>query len=223
MFIVIAGGGKVGAALAHDLPPEGHEIVLLEKNRRKAQDLEDELGASVLPHDASEGRWLSMAGVARADLVIAVTGDDEDNLVICQLGRTLSHGRARTIARVNNPKNQDAYRLLGIEVIVNATDLVMSMIERDLGAASVVHLMRLRSAGLELVELTVAKESAADGSPVAALGLEELGARIAVVQRGDAALFKLSDLVLASGDIVVAVVDVANEDAVRDRFAAAHF
>ena len=69
----------------------------------------------------------------------------------------------------------------------------------------------------------MAKESAADGSPVAALGLEELGARIAVVQRGDAALFKLSDLVLASGDIVVAVVDVANEDAVRDRFAAAHF
>ena len=82
MFIIIAGGGKVGAALAHDLPPGGHEIVVLEKNRRKAQDLEDELGASVIPHDASEGRWLSTAGVARADLVIAVTGDDEDNLVI---------------------------------------------------------------------------------------------------------------------------------------------
>ena len=95
MFIVIAGGGKVGAALAHDLPPEGHEIVLLEKNRRKAQDLEDELGASVLPHDASEGRWLSMAGVARADLVIAVTGDDEDN------GRAPSP--ASTTPRIKTP------------------------------------------------------------------------------------------------------------------------
>ena len=223
MFIVIAGGGKVGAALAHDLPPGGHEIVVLEKNRRKAQDLEDELGASVIPQDASEGRWLSTAGVARADLVIAVTGDDEDNLVICQLARALSKGRARTIARLNNPKNQDAFRLLEIEAIVNATDLVMSMIERDLGAAAVVHLMRLRSAGLELVEMTVASESAAAGSSVTDLQLEQLGARVAVVLRGDDALFTFTDLVLRPGDTVVAVVNIANESALRSHFDAAHF
>ncbi len=220
MFIVIAGGGKVGAALAPDLTQGAHEVVLLEKNRRKAQDLEDELGASVVPHDASEGRWLLGAGVARADLVIAVTGDDEDNLVICQLAEALSHGRVRTIARINNPKNQDAYRLLGVEAIVNATDLVMSMIERDVGAASVVHLMRLRPAGLELVEMTVSEDSEAAGSRVADLQLTEQGARISVVLRGDTALFKLTDLVLEPGDTVVAVVEVDSEDALRSRFAA---
>ncbi|MCY3913601.1 MAG: hypothetical protein OXG43_10205, partial [Chloroflexi bacterium] len=99
----------------------------------------------------------------------------------------------------------------------------MSMIERDLGAASVVHLMRLRSAGLELVELTVASESAAAGASVSDLQLEQLGARVAVVLRGDDALFTFTDLVLRSGDTVVAVVDIANEGAVRSRFDAAHF
>jgi trk system potassium uptake protein TrkA len=220
MFIVIAGGGKVGAALARDLAKAEHETVLLEKDRGKAQALEDDLGSSVIPHDASEGRWLLRAGVARADLVIAVTGDDEDNLVICQLAETLSLGTARTIARINNPKNQDAYRLLGIEAIVNATDLVMSMIERDVGAASVVHLMRLRSAGLELVEMTVSESSEAAGCRIADLQLTEQGARISVVLREDAALFKISDLVLEPGDTVVAVVELDSEDALRSRFAA---
>lgn len=220
MFVVIAGGGKVGAALARDLSQAHHEVVLLEKDRRKAQYLEDELGTSVLPHDASEGRWLTSAGIARADLLIAVTGDDEDNLVICQLGEALSCGNARTIARINNPKNQEAYRLLGIEAIVNATDLVMSMIERDVGASSVVHLMRLRSAGLELVELTVADGSEAAGSRIVALQLTQQGARISVVLRGETAYFDLSDMVLEPGDVAIAVVEVDSEDALRARFSA---
>ena len=99
----------------------------------------------------------------------------------------------------------------------------MSMIERDLGAASIVHLMRLRSAGLEIVELTVAEDSAAAGSSVTELQLEQLGTRVAVVLRGDDALFTFTDVVLAPGDTVVAVVAIANESAVRSRFDAAHF
>ena len=151
-MIIVAGGGKLGAALARDLVEAGQEVVVLECNRRKAQVLEDQLGSSVLLCDASEGRWLRAAGVQRADLLIAVTGHDEDNIVICQLGRALSNGRLRTIARVNNPKNGDTFRLLGIEALVDATDLVMATIEEDVRVSPAIHLVRLRSAGLDLVE-----------------------------------------------------------------------
>ena len=135
MFVIIAGGGKVGGQLARDLLAERHEVVVMEYDVGKARTLQDDLGDAVVPHDASEGRWLIDAGIDRADLVIAVTGDDEDNIVICQLGAALSGGRARAIARINNPKNSDTFRTLGIESIVNATDLVMTMIERDVSVA----------------------------------------------------------------------------------------
>ena len=219
MFIVIAGGGKVGSALARDLLAAGHEVVVLEEDRRKAQELEDELGSAVIPHDASEGRWLLAAGIARADLLIAVTGHDEDNIVICQLGRALSDGRARTIARINNPKNSETYRLLGIESIVNATGLVMSTIERDVSVAPVVHLMRLRSAGLELVEFPVTADSPAAGTSIAELALPERGGRISVVLRDDQALFPVPATVLKEGDTVIAVVQIAQEQDLRELFA----
>ena len=219
MFIIIAGGGKVGGSLARDLLAAGHEVVVLEVARRKAQELEDELGSAVFPHDASEGRWLLAAGAVRADLLIAVTGHDEDNIVICQLGRALTDGRARIIARINNPKNSETYRLLGIESIVNATDLVMSTIERDVSVAPVVHLIRLRSAGLELVEFPVTADSPAADSSLAELRLPERGGRISVILRNDQALFPVPETVLREGDTVIAVVQIVQEGQLRMLFA----
>lgn len=219
MYIVIAGGGKVGEQLARDLIAEAHEVVLLERDPHKADSLEDDLGSTVLAHDAAEGRWLIEAGVSRANLLIAVTGDDEDNIIICQMGTALSGGQARTIARINNSKNSDAFRALGVEAIVDATDLVMSTIERDVSLAPVVHLMRLRSAGLDLVEITVGAGSAAAGSTVATLSQTEHRAWISVILRGNDALLPTPTTVLKPGDSVILVVETAFEDALRDEFA----
>ena len=105
MFILVVGAGKVGYHIARELLDIGHEVVLMEKDATHAQSLKTELGSVIIGHDGCEGRWLLEAGVKRADLVLAVTGEDEDNLIISQLASSLSKGRARTIARVNNPKN----------------------------------------------------------------------------------------------------------------------
>ncbi len=219
MFIIIAGAGKVGGALARDLCAAGHEVVVLEHDTRKAQSLADEIGSSVISQDASEGRWLIGAGIERADLLIAVTGDDEDNIIISQLGRALSDGRARTIARINNPRNNENFRLLGIESIVNATDLVMNTIERDVSVAPIVHLMRLQSAGMELVELPVIRDSPAHGATAGDLDLPARGGQISVILRNDQALFPRHDTVLEAGDLVVAVVRIDQEEELRRLFA----
>ena len=205
MFVIIAGGGKVGGQLARDLLTERHEVVVMESSPGKARALQDEIGD---------------AGIGRADLLIAVTGDDEDNIVICQLGEALSEGRARTITRINNPKNSDTFRTLGIEAIVNATDLVMTMIERDVSVAPVVHLMRLRSAGLELVEMTVAEGSAADGSTPEGLKLPEQGGRISVILRDGEAVLPSPTTRLQAGDSVVLVAQTEFEEALGRQFAA---
>ena len=218
MYIIIAGGGKVGNQLARDLITDGHEVTVLEANHAKASSLEDELGAVVLGHDASEGRWLIEAGIARADLVIAVTGHDEDNIIICQMADPLSEGKARTIARINNPKNSDTFRLLGIEALVDATDLVMSMIERDVSTDSVVHLMRLQSAGLELIEVTVGQQSSADGATPDDLGLPERGARICVVLRDHKPLIPLATARLKAGDSVILFAQTEDEVELRKQF-----
>ncbi len=215
MFTIIAGGGKVGSALARDLCAAGHEVVVLERDARKAQSLADDIGSSVIPQDASEGRWLMGAGIKRADLLIAVTGDDEDNIIISQLGRALSEGHARTIARINNPRNNENFRRLGVESIVNATDLVMNTIERDVSVAPIVHLMRLQSAGMELVELPVTRDSPAHGATVGDLNLLAYGGQISVILRDDQALFPRHNTVLDAGDLVVAVVRIDQEEELR--------
>ena len=220
MFVIIAGGGKVGGQLARDLLAERHEVVVMESSPSKARALQDDIGDAVVPHDASEGRWLIDAGIGRADLLIAVTGDDEDNIVICQLGAALSEGRARTITRINNPRNSDTFRTLGIEAIVNATDLVMTMIERDVSVAPVVHLMRLRSAGLELVEMTVAEGSAADGSTPQDLRLPEQGGRISVILRDGEAVLPSPTTRLHAGDSIILVAQTEFEEALGRQFAA---
>ena len=219
MFTIIAGGGKVGSALARDLCAAGHEVVVLEREARKAQSLSDEIGSSVIPQDASEGRWLLGAGINRAELLIAVTGDDEDNIIISQLGRALSNGRARTIARINNPRNNENFRRLGIESIVSATDLVMTTIERDVSVSPIVHLLRLQSAGMELVELPVAPGSPAHGSTTSDLDLPAHGGQVSVILRSEEALFPRHDTVLEAGDIVVAVVQIDQEETLRYLFA----
>src|SRR5881397_1906271 len=117
MFVLVVGGGKVGYYLAKELVESGHEVVLMEKDHARADQIADEIGSIVIAHDGCEGKYLAEAGANRADIVAAVTGDDEDNLVICQMAKH-HFDVPRTIARVNNPKNEALFKHLGVDELL---------------------------------------------------------------------------------------------------------
>ncbi|MBO0795540.1 MAG: TrkA family potassium uptake protein, partial [Ktedonobacteraceae bacterium] len=131
MYIIIGGGGEVGYYLARNLLGHGHEVLLLEKDAARYQTLSEELGQSIFKGDACEARTLEEAGARRADVVIAVTGEDEDNLVVCQLAKK-RFNVARTIARLNNPKHEELFQKLGIDVTVSPTKTILSLVESEL-------------------------------------------------------------------------------------------
>src|SRR5881398_2906201 len=166
MYVVIAGGGKVGWNLARELMGKGHEVTLLENNRRRYLTIEEELEHAVQYGDASELWVLERAGIQRADLVIAVTGDDEDNLLICQIARE-KYLCERIIARVNNPRNLEHFKLLGIQPAVSATDLILRLIEHEVPRYGLVHLLALEEERLEIIELEVTADAPVVGEKVA--------------------------------------------------------
>ena len=215
MFILVAGGGKVGYHLTKALMAMGHEIVLIEKNREKAASLTAEFGSALHDRDACEGRWLLRAGVTRAELVVAVTGDDEDNLIICQLARMLSHENARTIARINNPKNAAVFRRLGVDQTVSSTDLIMSMIEQDVATGAFIHLLKLAESGLELVEMRLSDQSRATSRKIRDLDLAPMGCNLSLIIRGRETLLPDGGLQLEAGDMLVALIRTDMEEEVR--------
>ena len=126
MFVLVVGGGKVGYYLAKELIDSGHEVALMEKDAARARQIADEIGSIVIPHDGCEGKYLAEAGCNRADVVAAVTGDDEDNLVICQMAKH-HFDVPRTIARVNNPKNEALFRHLGVDELISPTRMILGL------------------------------------------------------------------------------------------------
>src|SRR6478609_998169 len=124
MYIIVVGGGKVGYYLTKTLVNEGFEVLLIEKLSKKAAIYAERFGSVVLEGEGAESTTLEAAGISRADVVIAVTGDDEDNLVICQTAKK-RFNVPRTIARVNNPKNEEIFRRLGIEMTVSTTEVIL--------------------------------------------------------------------------------------------------
>ena len=167
MYILIAGGGKVGANLARTLLKDGkHEVTLIEQRRDRFERLEHEFEHQVLLGDATEIYVLERAGIARPpDVVAALTGDDEDNLIICQLSRE-KYGVEKVIARVNDPRNQAHFDLLGISPTVSATRGLMALIEHEVPEHDLVHLLELRKENLEIVEVQIPQGAPAAGKRV---------------------------------------------------------
>lgn len=215
MYIVIGGGGQVGYYLAKGLIEQGHEVVLLEKDSKRVDRLAEELSNSIVRGDACEARTLAEVGASRANLVIAVTGDDEDNLVICQVAKARFHV-ATTIARVNNPRNEGLFRKLGIDVIVSPTQSILHMIEAQLPHHTLVPLMTLTNAGLGLVELTVPPTSPAAGKTVRSMTLPN-SVNLALIVRGDANLTPTGDTVILPEDHIFALVTAEGELSLRER------
>ena len=215
MYIVIGGGGQVGYYLAKGLIEQGHEVVLLEKDSKRVERLSEELSNSIIRGDACEARTLAEVGTSRANLVIAVTGDDEDNLVICQVAKARFHV-GTTIARVNNPRNEGLFRKLGIDVIVSPTQSILHMIEAQLPHHTLVPLMTLTKAGLGLVELTVPPTSPAAGKTVRSMTLPN-SVNLALIVRGETNLTPTGDTVILPEDHIFALVTAEGELSLRER------
>ena len=216
MYIIVAGGGKVGFYLARELIAQGHEVLLIEKSAARCEVIAAELGNVVQRGNADEASVLGDAGTNRADVVVAVTGDDEDNLVICQVAKR-RFSVPRVIARINNPKNEGIFRLLGIDATVSSTDLILSVIEQEIPEQALVPLLRLRHADVEVVDITLPKDWSMDGIALRELRLppESL---IAFVIRGGESIFPTGTTTLRAGDEILALTRPSYEEDLRKLF-----
>ena len=217
MYVIVVGAGKVGWNLARELMGKGHEVTLLENNRRRYLTIEEELEHAVQYGDASELWVLERAGIQRADLVIAVTGDDEDNMLVGQVAKE-KYLVDRIIARVNNPRNLQHFKLLGIQPAVSATDLILRLIEHEVPSYGLVHLLDLRDEQLEIIEVEVTSSSPAAGKAVQEMHLPD-GALIISLLRDGRGFVPKADTIIEAGDEVLLVLDPGLEDAITAQFA----
>src|SRR5918911_2130884 len=132
MYVIVVGGGKVGYYLTKHLLERGYEVTLIEKDPKRAETLTSQLGEVVMVGDGDEMAFLATTGMERAEVMVAVTGDDEDNLVACQLAKR-KFNVPKTVARVNNPANVHIFKTLGVDVALSATEVLLDLIERELG------------------------------------------------------------------------------------------
>src|SRR5215217_4531007 len=213
MYVVIVGAGKVGWNLARELINKRHEVTVIESDAHRYAVVEQELEHSAMYGDGSE-LWV----LERADLVVAVTGDDEDNILISQVARE-KYGVARVVARCNNPRNLQHFELLGVRPAISATDLILRLIEHEVPKYGLVHLLDLPEERLEIIELEVAEGSEAAGRAVKDLGLPD-GSLVISILRDGGGFVPAGDSVVQAGDEVLLVLDVGIESRVTELFTA---
>ena len=216
MYVIVVGAGKVGWNLARELLEKDHEVTLIENDRDRYLTAEQELEHNVQYGDASELWVLERAGISRADMVIAVTGDDEDNMLICQVAKE-KYLVDRIIARVNNPRNKQWFELLGIKPVVSATDLILRLIEHEVPEYGLVHLLDLPEQRLEIIELLLPDDSRAAGTRVGDLEMPE-GSLLISVLREDRGFVPNAETVLEAGDEILAVLDPTVEEDLTSYF-----
>jgi len=216
VYIIVGGGGKVGFYLTRELIGQGHEVLLIERSASRCDMIANELGNVVLRGNADEASVLAEAGANRADVVVAVTGDDEDNLVICQVAKR-RFNVPRAVARINNPKNESIFRLLGIDATVSSTDLILSVIEQEIPSQALVPLLRLRHADIEVLDITLPKDSSLDGTTVRDLRLPPESS-VAMVIRDGQPIFPSGSTALRAGDEILALTRTSHEEDLRKLF-----
>src|SRR5437870_5550009 len=220
MYIIIAGAGKVGWNLARELLGEGHEVTVIESDRERYLTVEEELEPVITYGDATELWVLERAGIVRADMVIAVTGDDEDNMLISQVAKEKYHVD-HTISRVNNPRNLEHFELLGVRPVVSATDLILRLIEHEVPHHGLVHLLDLKQEQLEIIEVEVSSDAPAAGERISDLELPD-GCLVVSVLRDGTGFVPNAETVIEGGDEVLAVLNPGDEAAVCALFAPGH-
>ncbi len=216
MYVLVVGGGKVGLNLTRELMQKGHEVTLVEQERSRYATLEPQLEHVVHLGDGTELWVLERAGIARADMVIAVTGDDEDNIIISQVARE-KYGREKIIARCNNIRNMAHFELLDISPVISSTDLILRLIEHEVPQYGLVHLLKLQAEDLEIIEVEVTAGASAAGKRVDQIELPDGGLIIAIL-RDRAGIVPSGDTVIDVGDEVLLILNPGLETDITGLF-----
>ncbi len=203
MYIIIVGGNKIGHFLAKRLIEDKHTVVLIDQERRVCEQLAKELNAPVINGDACDPYFLEEAGISRADVIAAVTGSDEDNLVICQLAKEKFHVR-RAVARVNDPRNSQIFSKLGIDIPIDATEIIAKIIEEEVSFSDFVDLLSFNRGKLAIVRVDLPAESPLINKPLKELVLPKDTVLVSIV-RQDQVIVPKGDTVLAANDDVIAL------------------
>ncbi len=214
MYIIVVGGGRVGYYLTKALLEDGHVVLLVEENANICGNINEELGSICLRGDGCEAATLEEVGAGRADMLIAATGDDEDNLVACQVAKH-KFNVPRTIARIRNPKNEAFFKQMGIDVTVSATNIILEHIEEEVPTHPLTHLLSIEDNGLELVEIKITPESTSVGKTVRELSLPQ-GSELSLVIRKDGKhRVPTSNTTIRAGDRIIALTTPELEEPLR--------
>jgi trk system potassium uptake protein TrkA len=209
MYIIIVGAGKVGYFLAKRLINNKHVVSVVDKNKLTCEELAKELDILVINGDGCDPRILEEAGVARAEVVAAVTGDDEDNLIICQLAKERFNIQ-RTVGRVNNPDNEHTFSELGIDVPVDSTKIIAKIIEEEVSFSDFVNLMSFKRGKLAIVRVDLPEDSPVINKEVKDVILPPDSVLVSIL-RGEEVVVPKGNTVFKPGDDVVALTLIGNE------------
>jgi trk system potassium uptake protein TrkA len=214
MYIIVIGGGKVGYFLARTLLDEGHEIVVVEKDPARTEFICNELGSVCVRGDGCEVATLTEVGTGRAEMFIAVTGDDEDNLIACQVAKH-KFNVPRTVARINNPKNEVIFKELGIDVAVSSTNIILESIQEEVPTHSLTHLLDIRERGLEIVELKIPADAKTVGKEIRELQLPPESRLFLIIPKQEKPRLPTASTVLEAEDQIIAITTPESEEALR--------
>ena len=213
MYVVVMGYGRVGYHLVRTLLAIGHEVLVIEKDPARCEAIREDLGSIVLQDDGSTVQVLQKAGVGRADVFIAAAGD-EDNLAACQIAKQV-FGTSRTMALVKEPENDVLFRLLGVDVVVNGTHLVLSTLEEELPGRTLLHLTNLRAGDMRMVSISIPDDSAAIGKPLDELELPP-NSFISLVVKNEGPHLPSDNPILQAQDDVIAVTTPDEEQLLHE-------
>ena len=214
MYIIIVGGGRLGYNLLKALLSEGHEVLVLEKNAQICRTIVEEMGSVCYRGDGCEAATLAEVGTGRADMLVAVTGDDEDNLVACQVAKH-KHNVPRTIARLRNPQNAGLFKMLGVDVTISTTDIVLEAIEREVPTHPLTEVMAIEEKGLVIVDVKITPESKTVGKMVKELSLPKESKLALIIPAEGNTHVPAANTVLNPGDQIIAVTKPESKDALK--------
>jgi trk system potassium uptake protein TrkA len=214
MYIVIVGGGRLGYHLLKALLNEGHEVLVLEKDPIICKTITNEVGSVCYRGDGCEAATLAEVGTGRADMLVAVTGDDEDNLVSCQVAKH-KHNVPRTIARIRNPQNAGLFKKLGVDVTVSTTDIILEAIEREVPTHPLTHLLTLDKKNLAIIDVKISPESTSVGKTVKELNLPKESKLVLIIPDDGSPQVPSTTTELRANDQIIAVTTLETEEALK--------
>ncbi|MBN2238145.1 MAG: TrkA family potassium uptake protein [Dehalococcoidales bacterium] len=214
MYIIIIGGGRVGYYLTKTLLDEGHEVLIVEKEAVMCETLRNEFGSIVVHGDGCETAILKKVGTERADMFIAVTGEDPDNLVSCQIAKH-KFNVARTVARIRNPINEILFKKLGIDVTVSGTNVILEYIQEEVPTHHLTHLMAFEDSGEEIVEIRIPPDAKTVGQPLRNLSIPSTSKLIVVLSTGKKNRIPTKNTIIKEDDRFIAITTLEDEEALR--------